>query len=86
MGLATMSELMSDALNLMIVGMGFVFVFLAILVGVTTLMSKLVGKYAPAPAPKVSVATTNNSSASDDAQLLAVLSAAVEKYRSDHKN
>jgi oxaloacetate decarboxylase gamma subunit len=81
-----MSELMSDALNLMLVGMGFVFVFLTILVGVTSLMSKLVTKYAPAPEPKVSAAATSNSSASQDAQLLAVLSAAVAKHRSDHKS
>ena len=35
-----MSELMSDAINLMMVGMGFVFVFLVILVVVTMIMSK----------------------------------------------
>lgn len=80
-----MSDLMSEALSLMAVGMGFVFVFLTILVGVTTLMSKLVNKYAPAPEPKVSVASPQMNATSNDAQLLAVLSAAVEKYRSDHK-
>jgi len=80
-----MSDLMSEAVSLMAVGMGFVFVFLAILVGVTTLMSKLVNKYAPAPEPKVSAAAPQMNATSNDAQLLAVLSAAVEKYRSDHK-
>lgn len=76
---------MSDALGLMAVGMGFVFVFLTILVGVTTLMSKLVVKYVPEP-PKPSAAPAPAaSSAPADAQLLAVLSAAVAKYRSDHK-
>jgi len=80
-----MSDLMSEALSLMAVGMGFVFVFLTILVGVTTLMSKLVNKYAPAPEPKVSAASPQMNATSNDAQLLAVLSAAVEKYRSDHK-
>ncbi|MFT7185123.1 MAG: oxaloacetate decarboxylase gamma subunit [Pseudohongiellaceae bacterium] len=78
-----MSELMSDAINLMLVGMGFVFVFLVILVGVTITMSKLVAKYAPEPEP---VSPKMNSNASNDAQLLAVLSAAVAKYRSNQKN
>lgn len=79
-----MSDLMSNAVDLMIVGMGFVFVFLVILVFVTTFMSKMVLKYAPAPEPKAPV-TPAKPAASDDAQLLAVLSAAVAKYRSDHK-
>jgi len=80
-----MSELMSDAINLMVVGMGFVFVFLTILVFVTSFMSKMVIKYAPAPEPKAPVAPAQTNNASNDAQLLAVLSAAVAKYRSDHK-
>ncbi len=79
-----MSDLMSNAVNLMLVGMGFVFVFLTILVFATTFMSKLVLKYAPAPEPTPAAAPTNQS-ASNDAQLMAVLSAAVAKYRSDHK-
>jgi len=81
-----MSELMSNAIDLMVAGMGFVFVFLVILVFVTTIMSKLVMKYAPAPEPVAPSASNSNAgNASNDAQLLAVLSAAVAKYRSDHK-
>lgn len=80
-----MSELMSDAINLMLVGMGFVFVFLVILVGVTVIMSKLVIKYAPEPEPVAPGVSKTNSNASNDAQLLAVLSAAVAKYRSNQK-
>ena len=81
-----MSELMTDAINLMIVGMGFVFVFLVILVFLTSLMSKMVTKYLPAPEPVVAKASkTKKPNASPDAQLLAVLSAAVSEYRSDQK-
>ena len=81
-----MSELMSNAIDLMVVGMGFVFVFLVILVVVTTIMSKLVMKFAPPPEPVAPAASNSNAgNASNDAQLLAVLSAAVAKYRSDHK-
>jgi len=80
-----MSDLMSDAVNLMLVGMGFVFVFLTILVLATSVMSKLVLKYAPAPEPVAAKKPSPKTDASEDAQLLAVLSAAVAKYRSDHK-
>jgi len=80
-----MTDLMSDAVSLMAVGMGFVFVFLTVLVFVTMIMSRLVLKYAPEPEPQAVSATPQNNTASNDAQLLAVLSAAVAKYRSDHK-
>ena len=81
-----MSELMSDAINLMIVGMGFVFTFLVVLVVLTSIMSKMIAKYLPAPEPVVAKASkSKNQNASTDAQLLAVLSAAVAEYRSDQK-
>lgn len=81
-----MSELMTDAVNLMVVGMGFVFVFLVILVFLTSFMSKVVTKYLPAPEPVAAKASkTKKPNASNDAQLLAVLSAAVAEYRSDQK-
>jgi len=82
-----MSELMSEAVNLMLVGMGFVFIFLVILVFVTSTMSLLVNKYSPLPDPE-SLPSPRSVEKSDtnDAQLLAVLSAAVKKYRSDHKS
>ena len=80
-----MSELMSDAINLMFVGMGFVFVFLIILVFLTGIMSKLITKYLPAPEPVVAKIKAKKINTSSDAQLLAVLSAAVAEYRSDQK-
>ncbi len=46
------SELLTEGTNLMIVGMGTVFVFLTILVGAVTLMSKMAMKIeAMLPAP-----------------------------------
>lgn len=84
-----MNDLMSQALELMLVGMGFVFVFLAILVFATGAMSKLVMKFAPeaAPAPKAPAnrASAAPASAQVDAQLLSVITAAVKEYRSRHK-
>ena len=78
-------SLMSQALDLMIAGMGFVFVFLVILIGATTLMSKLAMKLEP-PAPVTpAAAPAKSSSPMDDPQLMAVISAAVAKYRSHQK-
>ncbi len=78
-----MDNLLSDGLNLLVFGMGFVFVFLTLLVAVTGLMSKLVMKFEPAPAPKApKVRPAVSPSAANNDQLIAVMTAAVHKYRS----
>lgn len=83
-----MDNLLSEGLNLLVFGMGFVFVFLTLLVISTGFMSKLVNKYMPAPAPQAKRARANasaqpkaNSGAKND-ELIAVMTAAVHKYRS----
>ena len=43
------NSLINEGLTLMLVGMGTVFVFLTVLVGATTLMSRLVMRYTPGP-------------------------------------
>ena len=73
--------LMSQAIDLMIAGMGFVFVFLVILIGATTLMSKLVAKFEP-PAPEVPATPAQALAPINDPRLMAVITAAVAKYRS----
>ncbi len=45
------NSLMNEGLTLMLVGMGTVFVFLTALVGVTTVMSRLVIRLQPETAP-----------------------------------
>ncbi|OUS30898.1 hypothetical protein A9Q99_05145 [Gammaproteobacteria bacterium 45_16_T64] len=85
-----MNQLMWEGINLMMLGMGAVFVFLTLLVFTTTLMSKLVNKYAPpvpAPAeqPAASVNQPNEPNQVSDGQLLAVISAAIHRHRSRHK-
>ncbi len=80
------SSLMSEGLELMAAGMGFVFVFLTLLVFATGWMSKLVTRYAPDPAPKIRAPRTEPSAPVDDQQqLLAVISAAIHQYRARHK-
>ena len=90
------SILMSEGLTLMVTGMGFVFVFLTVLVLVTTLMSWIITRYEksvgalPAegiPAPTAvlgrnqSGQSKQQSQSSQDSTLLTVLSSAVHKYR-----
>ncbi|MFD2229901.1 OadG family protein [Alkalimarinus sediminis] len=74
-------SLMSQAIDLTVVGMGFVFVFLIVLIGATTLMSKIAMKLEP-PAPETPVAPAQSASPMNDPRLMAVITAAVEKYRS----
>ncbi len=77
-----MENLVSEGLSLMGFGMGFVFVFLTLLVFATSLMSKFVTKFLPEPVvlPKVKPATPVSGHNNDE--LLAVLSAAVHHNRS----
>ncbi|RVU30226.1 OadG family protein [Neptunomonas marina] len=78
-----MDNLLSEGLTLMVFGMGFVFVFLTLLVGITTGMSKLVTKYEPAPQPKAAKpAPAAAAQSGNNDELVAVISAAVHKYRS----
>lgn len=72
-------QLLSDALILMVLGMGTVYVFLTILVCVTTIMSTLVMKYAPVqPAGELPAATPLPS---EEQTVLAVISAAIHAHR-----
>jgi len=74
-------QLLSDALTLMLLGMGTVFAFLTILVFVTAFMSIAVNRIAP---PKT-VALAPPATASDPAaeqSLLAVITAAIHLHRS----
>ncbi len=80
-----MESLISQGLSLMIFGMGFVFVFLTLLVGVTMLMSKVAMKFEPVSVAAPSKAKRNRSAATVEAkndELVAVITAAVHKYRS----
>ena len=72
-----MSELISQALDLVLYGMGSVFVFLTVLVGMTMLMSYLVGTEV--------VTEELASTKSTDNALIAAISAAVKRYRADRE-
>lgn len=79
-----MDGILAEGFSLLLFGMGFVVVFLTLLVFATSLMSRLIVHFEPAPAPVVAKkpAATPASSIHDPA-LIAVLSAAVKQYRQD---
>lgn len=74
---------MAKGVELMLFGMGTVVVFLSLLVVVTSAMSALVNRFAPveetAPTPKSGETLA-------DSVLLAVITAAIHKHRSDKKS
>lgn len=88
------SNLLNDGLNLMLFGMGFVFVFLTVLVFATSLMSWLIIKYEKnvgvlpedgIPSPTAVIPRFGpiaEPEKTNDSTLISVLSAAIHKYRS----
>lgn len=81
-----MTELMSQGINLALVGMGVVFGFLGILVLLTTVMSRVLARIPEGGAstgPGASAATpSRNRPDPDRDRLIAVISAAVRQHRS----
>lgn len=81
-------SLMQQGVELMLYGMGTVFVFLTLLVILTTAMSALLSRFAK---PELAVAKRGAGPeagavvATDDKQLIAAISAAIHKHRSRHK-
>lgn len=71
--------MMTEGLNLMLYGMGTVFVFLTLLVGCTLVMSAVVGRFVPAEQP----ATDNRTHTGKfpDQRLISVIEAAIAQHR-----
>lgn len=72
-----MNELLAEGLQLMAVGMGVVFLFLGLLVGVVTLVSAVIQKF------EVN-AVHAGTEPLNDVDLLSVITEAVNRYRADH--
>lgn len=80
------TELLEEGLYLMAFGMGFVFVFLTLLVVATSLMSKIVGRLVPVPAKDGSAPPPARAApVHGDEELMVVLSAALHRYRQRHR-
>lgn len=78
---------MSQAIDLMVAGMGFVFAFLIILVFATLLMSKLLHRFgAPEPATPARTPRARSSAPSSvDPDTAEAIKKAIAQYRSRHK-
>ena len=80
------TDLMLDGINLLLLGMGTVFVFLALLVGAMSLMSRLAARLSPEPQPVPPTAPIPQpKGAGGDDEVIAVISAAISRYRSGQK-
>ena len=79
----TSAELIAEGTSLMVFGMGFVFLFLTILVLATSAMSTIINRYYPQPVSATSSEpqVTANPSASDQGELVAAISAAIHLHR-----
>jgi len=77
-------HLLSDGFTLMAYGMGFVFAFLTILVVAIGLMSRCIDRFCPQSLPPTAcpIRPPARAAPEDDTVLLAVLTAAVHRYRS----
>jgi oxaloacetate decarboxylase gamma subunit len=80
----TPGELLLEGVELMLFGMGFVFLFLVLLVGVIRVMSRLIESFTP-PAPNVAspsyVASAKLDSDEPDANTLAAIQLAIHQHR-----
>jgi oxaloacetate decarboxylase gamma subunit len=88
------SSLLADGFTLMLFGMGFVFVFLTLLVFATGWMSKIITRYERnvgvlpedgVPMPTAVIPTPEhkpNTTVATDTTVISVISAAIQKYRS----
>ncbi len=75
-----MTELMSSGIELMVVGMGIVFLFLTMLVVAISAMSSVIQRYFPEePVTSISIPVTQNSAT--DASYIAAITAAIHQYR-----
>ncbi|HCE3685955.1 TPA: OadG family protein [Vibrio parahaemolyticus] len=74
-------NLFAEGLNLMTLGMGFVFIFLVFLVFSVKTMSHFLGRFhvEPTPPPQKKVCTAKPSN--DDNQLVAVIAAAIHHQK-----
>ena len=78
-----MTEQMSKGIELMLAGMGIVFLFLTMLVLAINLMSSLIERFFP-EAPNL-VGTVTTTSNGIDKNIVAAIAAAVHQHRSKHK-
>ncbi|MCR8923231.1 OadG family protein [Dasania sp. GY-MA-18] len=73
--------LMQQGAELMLYGMGTVFVFLTLLVVLTTIMSSLIQRYVKPEPPAGPSGGATTTAPQADSQLVAVIAAAIKQHR-----
>ena len=74
-------SLVGESLKFMVLGMLIVFVFLVILVEIMKLQAKIINKYFPEKAPKVSPVSSSPNDATQEAHHVAAIVAAIAEFR-----
>lgn len=77
----TPSELLLEGVELMLFGLGSVFVFLVLLIGCIRLMSLVVGRFDSPPAVQPAPAKPVAAMAEADTDILAAIQAAIHQHR-----
>lgn len=77
--------LLHQGLTLLAYGMGVVFLFLIVLVGATSLMSRLVLQFVGPQSPQSQIIPSRKKSQETDQQRISVISAAIHHHRARHK-
>jgi oxaloacetate decarboxylase gamma subunit len=75
------ASLISQGLDLLLYGMGTVFVFLSLLVGLTALMSRTVMRFSPEQPVESEVASHQIHSTLVDKKIVKVIQAAIDQHR-----
>jgi len=78
-------SLLNQGFSLLIYGISVVFVFLTLLVILTILMSKVILRFFPEPIVEPAAPRRKPAGSQSDSQVITAISAAVHKYRKDHK-
>ena len=79
-----MNEMMNSGIELMLIGMGIVFAFLALLIVIVNIMASVIQRFFP-EAPMIAITPASASTSHTDAGVIAAISAAVHQYRNKYK-
>jgi oxaloacetate decarboxylase gamma subunit len=81
-----LQPLIAQSLQLMLIGMGTVFIILTMLIFLIGMISKLIPQEMPEPLPRISRTAYESppSGADKDRELVSVISAAITAYRHKH--
>lgn len=78
----TSSELLLEGVELMLFGLGFVFLFLILLVGAIRVMSRLIELFAPhTPVPVATKSSVRPAIQQPDGEVLAAIQSAINQHR-----